>query len=153
VSVPVSAVGRCCRAAAAILAVGGLLGALAGCVSDTEGGMGLPTLHWLSEQPQGGEPVSGTLAVAENGCFQLATGDAVLFAVWPEGFEHGGAEVKTPSGGRIAAGDAVEGTGVTLDVAGVIELSDGPDGRMGSALGYCSAKTNVVLLLAVTTVE
>jgi hypothetical protein len=149
---------RSFRPTVVALAAVGVLLAAAGCTAsnaptDTEGGMGLPTVGWLTEEPQGGEAISGTLAIADNGCFSLATDDALLFALWPEGFEHGGAEVVTASGTRIGAGDEVEGTGVTLTVAEALQFSDGPDGRLGSALGYCSAESDVVVLSTVDSPE
>ena len=117
---------------------------------DTEGGMGLPLVKWLPEPPTGGEAIAGTLLVASNGCFHLDIDGEHLFALWPDDFEHAGAEVRTGDGTMLGEGDSVEGEGTVLSHEAAVELGGGEDSQLGSAIGYCAEGLDIVVLTEVT---
>jgi hypothetical protein len=117
----------------------------------TEGGMGLPVVGWLTDPPVGDTALNGTMLVAENGCFHLDTEQGHLFVVWPDGFEHDGARVRTDQGLPIADGDEVSGTGVVLGAAAATDAGGGRDSQLGSAIRYCAGGADVAVLSEVTT--
>jgi hypothetical protein len=136
------------------LALGGVtVAGVAACTpqaDDSEAGMGLPVVGWLPEPPAGGEPMTGTLRVASNGCFHLEIDDAQLFALWPDEFAHAGAEVRTDDGTLLGAGDPIQGTGAVLPHNTAVGLG-GPDSQLAQAIDYCAEDMDVVVLTEVST--
>ncbi len=125
--------------------------ALTGCAApdDSEGGMGLPVVEWLDAPATGGSAVTGVLRVADNGCFHLESGEEHFFVVWPDGFKHDGAQVRTGDGTVIADGDEVSGTGTVLPHADAVEAAGG-DSQLGQAIAYCAEGTDILVLTTVT---
>ena len=115
----------------------------------SEGGMGLPVVGWLPEPPADGEPIAGTMRVASNGCFHLDADGQHLFALWPDDFEHAGAEVRTGDGTMLGEGDSVEGQGTLVAHDAAVELGGGAESQLGSAIGYCAEGLDIVMLTEV----
>jgi hypothetical protein len=141
-------------AATLILAAAGCAGGPSGLGSGpngTEGGMGLPVVGWLTDPVDGDTALTGTMLVAENGCFHLETEQGHLFVVWPDGFQHDAARVRTDEGLPIADGDQVSGSGVVLDAAAATEAGGGRDSQLGQAIQYCAGGADVAVLNEVTT--
>ena len=144
---------RAQRISWSIAAVAALTMTTVGCApnpDDSEGGMGLPVVGWFDDAPAGDTELSGTMRVADNGCFHLENGTTHQFIVWPDGFEHDGAQVRTASGGAIVDGDPVSGTGVVLSGSDATDAGGGPDSQLGQAIGYCAEGGDVVVLTEVT---
>jgi hypothetical protein len=112
--------------------------------------MGLPVVGWLDDPVSGDVTIAGTMRVADNGCFHLETDGVHAFVVWPDGFEHDGAQVRTASGDAIGDGDPVSGTGALLDGAAATEAGGGRDSQLGQAIGYCADGMDVAVLTSVT---
>ncbi|MFC0681792.1 hypothetical protein ACFFGH_28505 [Lysobacter korlensis] len=141
------------RVQAALGTAAVLLLAGTGCAGEAEsaeGGMGLPVVGWLDEPTTGGTAISGTMRVADNGCFHLESDSAHLFILWPDGFEHDGAQVLTGDGAAIADGDELSGTGTVLANSDAVEAGGGKDSQLGQAVGYCAEGLDVVVLTEVT---
>jgi hypothetical protein len=116
-------------------------------VSDSRAGLGLPTENLVERPSDGSTAITGTLQVAGNGCFHLDADDGGrYFVVWPEGFESDAAEVIAPGGARYGDGDPVAGDGWIRDADEVVAAADGPDGYMGSVLGFCAEDEQIVVL-------
>jgi hypothetical protein len=117
-------------------------------VADSEAGLGIPTENLVERSPTGAAPIAGSVHVAANGCFHLDADDgARYFLVWPEGFRQDAAEVVAPNGARYGGGDALSGTGWIRDADEVVAAADGPDGYMGSVLGFCADEEQIAVLL------
>ncbi len=110
-------------------------------------GMGVPTENLVDRPAAAAEPLSGTVRVANNGCFHLEASDGTrYFVVWPEGTKQDSAQVIAPGDVRYGRGDSVAGEGWVRDPDEVVRAADGPDGYMDMVMGFCADGEQVAVL-------
>lgn len=128
-----------------IVVAGVIVGLTVNANSTAQAGMGLPTVDLLDDE-FASAPAEGRVSVAVNGCFLVDAGDGPLFAIWPEGYTHGGDAVVASDDERIAEGARIEGEFAVASRAEVIRAADGADGYLDMATGYCTDDTDVLVL-------